>query len=184
MSMQSSEYLSRFTGAQVDSAIEHMQNIEVELDGKVDKTQTINGIPLEGDITITAQDTGAATLDDLTVKVDKTQTINGKSLTGNISLTAQDVGAATKNDIGNALITFTQGGQVKGSITANQTEPVTIDFEQGGGGGSGSSTLSGLEDVELINIEDGQILTYSTEENKWINQDNNVPSIVFVDWTK
>lgn len=181
MNIQSSEYLSRFTGAEIDSAIEHMQNIELEFDEKVDKTQTINGIPLNGDITITAQDTGAVTPEELNGKVDKTQTINGKALSGNITLTAQDVGAATTSDIGNALITFTQGGDVKGTITANQTEPVTIDFEQGGG--TGSSTLSGLEDVTLVNIEDGQILTYSTEENKWINQENTATSVVFVDWT-
>ena len=65
MYIKNSEYLSKFTGAEIDDAIEHMQSIDLDFDKKVDKTQTINGQELTGDITITAEDVGAPLLDDI-----------------------------------------------------------------------------------------------------------------------
>ena len=50
-------------------------------------------------------------------------------------------GYATKQyvdeSIGNGTITFTQGGVEKGTITMNQSGDATINFEAGGGGGTG-----------------------------------------------
>ena len=42
------------------------------------------------------------------------------------------------------------------------------------GGGGGASTLAGLNDVQLGTLSDGQILTYSTTLNKWVN--GNMPA--------
>lgn len=44
-----------------------------------------------------------------------------------------------------------------------------IDLPVIGGGGSGSSTLSGLTDVAIVSPVDGQVLTYSAGTGKWVN---------------
>ena len=246
MYIKNSEYLSKYTGAEIDEAISGMSGVEAELEGKVDKTQTINGKELTGDITITANDVGALsssreinghpltsditltasdvgavpvtrTINDKSLEenitltasdveavpvtreinghsltsditltasdveaVPVTRTINGKSLEENITLTAGDVGAITSSDVGDATVTFTQGGVLKGSITMNQKTATTIALDAGGGTG-GSSTLSGLEDVSLDLPKTGQALVYDEEDQLWKNGD--ASSVVFVDWT-
>ena len=142
MYIRNSEYLSKFTGAEIDDAIEHMRGIELEFDQKVDKTQTING----------------------------------HELTGNIILTPEDIGAPSLEDIGNASIVFKQGDYVVGTITANQTENSVIEFSRSGGG-----SISEMADVELEDLEDGQTLVYSSEEEVWKN--GNATCVEFVDWT-
>ena len=52
-------YLSRFEGTEVDAAVERTQTLDAEFAEKVDKTTEVNGHALTGDITITAEDTGA-----------------------------------------------------------------------------------------------------------------------------
>ena len=52
-------YLSKFEGTEVDAAVERVQGLDSELALKVDKTTTINNIPLETDIVLTAEDVGA-----------------------------------------------------------------------------------------------------------------------------
>ena len=52
-------YLSKFEGTEVDAAVERVQGLDSELALKVDKTTTINEIPLKGDIVLTAEDLGA-----------------------------------------------------------------------------------------------------------------------------
>lgn len=52
-------YLSKYQGEEVDAAVERVQGIETELEGKVDKTQRINGHALRGNVTLNAQDVGA-----------------------------------------------------------------------------------------------------------------------------
>lgn len=59
MYIKSSEYLSKFTGKQIDDAIENMRDYEAELALKVDKTTEINGHDLSDNIDLTAQDVGA-----------------------------------------------------------------------------------------------------------------------------
>ena len=49
-----------------------------------------------------------------------------------------------------------------------------------GGGGGGSSTLAGLDDVNLTNIQNGQILKYDSESNKFVNSDILVSGITCV----
>ena len=144
MYIKNSEYLSKFTGVQIDEAIEHMQSIDLDFDKKVDKTQKINGQELTGDITLTPEDIGAPTLD----------------------------------DIGNGSIVFKQGSHIVGTITANQTENVILEFLAGGGGGGAISELS---DVNLENLENGQTLVYNSVDEVWKN--GNTSSVVFVDWT-
>lgn len=41
----------------------------------------------------------------------------------------------------------------------------------GGGGGGGSTTLAGLNDVTLTNLDGGQILVYDSTSSHWVNQD-------------
>jgi hypothetical protein len=41
------------------------------------------------------------------------------------------------------------------------------------GGGGGSSTLSGLTDVTISSVSDGQVLKYSTTAGKWVNGTDN-----------
>lgn len=41
----------------------------------------------------------------------------------------------------------------------------------GGGGGGGSTTLAGLNDVTLTDLDGGQILVYDSTSNHWVNQD-------------
>jgi hypothetical protein len=38
-----------------------------------------------------------------------------------------------------------------------------------GGGGGGSSTLAGLDDVDLNNLQDGQIIKWDATNNKFVN---------------
>ena len=52
-------YLSKFEGVEVDAAVERVQGLDAEFALKVDKTTKINGFPLEGNITLTAEDVGA-----------------------------------------------------------------------------------------------------------------------------
>lgn len=59
MDIKSSEYLSIYTGAQIDNAISGIRDYEAELAQKVDKTTTVNGQPLSNDVNITAEDIGA-----------------------------------------------------------------------------------------------------------------------------
>ena len=58
-------YLSKFEGVEVDAAVERVQGLDAELALKVDKTTKINDVPLEGDITLTAEEIGALPLDTL-----------------------------------------------------------------------------------------------------------------------
>lgn len=46
------------------------------------------------------------------------------------------------------------------------------------GGGGGSSTLAGLTDVTLTSPTDGQVLTYDSTNNKWVNADGSTANIV------
>lgn len=52
-------YLSKYEGREVDAAVERVQNLDAELNAKVDKTTTINGKSLDSDIVLNANDVGA-----------------------------------------------------------------------------------------------------------------------------
>lgn len=75
--------------------------------GKVDKTTTVNGHALSGNVTVTKGDVGLGNCDNtsdankpissptqtaLNGKVDKTTTVNGHALSGNVTVTKSDVG--------------------------------------------------------------------------------------------
>lgn len=87
------------------------------LAAKVDKTTTVNGRALSGNISITATDIGLGNVNNtsdankpvstaqataIAAKVDKTTTVNGKALSGNISITANDVGLGNVNNTSDA----------------------------------------------------------------------------------
>ena len=59
MYIKSSEYLSKYTGKQIDDAIDNIIDYTEELARKVDKTTTINGQSLEDNVELTAEDVGA-----------------------------------------------------------------------------------------------------------------------------
>lgn len=68
--------------------------VDTSLSGKVDKTTTVNGKVLSGDISITASDVGAySKLESDSNYVPKTLTVNNKPLIGNITLTSADTGS-------------------------------------------------------------------------------------------
>ena len=122
------EYSSIFTGPQIDRAVGIVREKESSWDGKqapltgepgqvvgfdeqgrpapqaegVPKTRTVNGKPLEEDISLTAEDVGAAgdghthTAEEVGA-VPAGRSINGKPLSEDITLTADDVGAAPAN---------------------------------------------------------------------------------------
>lgn len=48
-------------------------------------------------------------------------------------------------------------------------QPSMLNINTGTSSGNGSGTLSTLTDVYLANLEDGQVLTYSETDGKWIN---------------
>ena len=55
-----------------------------------------------------------------------------------------------------------------GGVSFEQKD-VYQEFSEDPGGGGGSSTLSGLTDVDISNPTDGQILVYNAESGKWEN---------------
>ena len=59
MYIKNSEYFSKFTGAEIDKAVENNLNVDEKLALKVDKTQKVNGKALTGNITLNATDVGA-----------------------------------------------------------------------------------------------------------------------------
>lgn len=56
-----------------------------------------------------------------------------------------------------------------GAFDSNNWTQVLITDEMGSGSG-GSSTLSGLSDVNIQNASNGQFLTYNSTSNKWNNE--------------
>lgn len=118
MYIRNSEYLSKFTGAEIDEAIEHMQSIDLDFDKKVDKTQTINGQELTGDIILTPEDIGAPSLNDI----------------GDASIVFKQgnkiIGTITTNQTENATLEFLSGGGGAGSIS-DLSDVELIDLKDG-----------------------------------------------------
>lgn len=48
-------------------------------------------------------------------------------------------------------------------------------------GGGGSSTLAGLDDVNISSPSDGQILRYDATSDKWVNADTDISPFSVVD---
>lgn len=59
MYIKGSEYLSEFTGKQIDDAIRNQRDYAAELELKANKSTTVNGQPLSEDVNLTASDVGA-----------------------------------------------------------------------------------------------------------------------------
>lgn len=117
MYIRNSEYLSKFTGAEIDEAVEHIQDVEFEFEKKVDKTQKINGKELTGDITLTPEDIGAPSLDEI----------------GNASIVFKQgsniVGTITANQTEDATIDFAAGG---GGGSISTLSDVTLESLENG----------------------------------------------------
>ena len=71
-----------------------------DIEGKVDKTTTVNGKALSSNITLSATDVDA---------VPPTRTVNGKALSADVTLTYEDVGAAPEEHT-HKLATATEAG--------------------------------------------------------------------------
>lgn len=80
-------------------------------------------------------------------------------------------GFITSTAIGNGTIVFTQGGEIKGTITANQTSNSTIELDAGGG-----STV-------IIDTSLDPESTNPVENRAIANAINEKSSVVFVDWS-
>lgn len=96
--------------------INNQLDLKNALNGKQDKLTAGENITIDANNVISA--TGGST-----IVVDQTYNPNS---------TNPQSGTAVAGAIGNATITFRQGGVVKGSITTNQTQSATIDFDAGG----------------------------------------------------
>lgn len=152
------EYNSIFTGPQIDRVVGVVREKESSWDGKqapltgepgqvvgfdeqgrptpqaegVPKTRTVNGKPLEEDISLTAEDVGAAmtghthTAEEVDA-VPGGRTINGKPLSEDITLTADDVGAAaaghrhSAEDAGARPSTWTPTAEEVGAVPAGRS---------------------------------------------------------------
>lgn len=64
----------------------------------------------------------------------------------------------------------------KGDLSKYATkEYVQQAVKQGSGGTGGSSTLAGLDDVEIANLGNNQHLIYDSASGKWVNKDGETP---------
>lgn len=113
-------YLSKFEGTEVDAAVERVQGLDAELALKVDKTTTINDIPLTNNIVLTAEDIGAMPIG----------TGYGKSLSWNeniLSLLDQE-----GRVLSNAYIEIDQGrwGHIFGDLNDQADLKLVLDSKQ------------------------------------------------------
>ena len=113
-------YLSKFEGTEVDAAVERVQGLDAELALKVDKTTTINDIPLTNNIVLTAEDIGAMPIG----------TGYGKSLSWNeniLSLLDQE-----GRVLSNAYIEIDQGrwGHIIGDLNDQTDLKLVLDSKQ------------------------------------------------------
>ena len=69
----------------------------------------------------------------------------------------------------NAIATGDSGGIPETPYTREEMYLDYIARNGSGGGGGGSSTLSGLTDVDISNPTDGQTLVYNATSGKWEN---------------
>lgn len=97
--------------------------------------------------------------------------INSNDVTTALGFTpyssANPSGYITSSAIGNGVITFTQGGINKGSITTNQSGNATIALD---GSGLTSVALDDLTDVTISSPVAGQNLVYDGDSGKWKNK--------------
>ena len=121
--------------------INNQSDLKNALNGKQDKLTAGENITIDENNVISA--TGGST-----IVVDQTYNPNS---------TNPQSGTAVAGAIGNATITFRQGGVVKGSITTNQTQSATIDFDAGGSVvniDNTTITLNNDEELQAIAVVD------------------------------
>ena len=136
-------YKSIYTGTQVDAAVARVQGLDTELATKVDKTTTINGEPLSGNITLNAAEVGA--MPD-TTKYARTITCSN----GVIELKDQD------------------GNSFSPAATATITG-VTVPWENITGNISDNTALQTALDALQTNIDGKQATLVSGSNIKTIN---------------
>lgn len=85
--------------------------------------------------------------------ISNTDTVTTNTVTlANVATTGDFDDLINKPTIGNGTITFTQGGVVKGTITANQTSNSTIALDAGGGGGTPTNMVT-TDTTQTISAE-------------------------------
>ena len=148
---QAGDYTAEMVGARPSTWTPSADDV-----GAVPTSRTVNGKPLNDNISLTADDVGARpntwtpTASDVGA-VPTTRTINSKPLSSNVTLTAEDVGAGAPAN--SAIITLTASGwtgsaapfsqQVSCSIVAADTAVVAVDVDTPG--------TDADADVEAIN---------------------------------
>ena len=85
--------------------------------------------------------------------ISNTDTVTTNTVTlANVATTGDFDDLINKPTIGNGTITFTQGGVVKGTMTANQTGNSTIALDAGGGGGTPTNMVT-TDTTQTISAE-------------------------------
>ena len=100
-------------------------------------------------------------LSDLTVSAGSNITISGDTIS------ATDT--TYSNFVGCDSITAGSAGLVPAPSAGDQDKYLKADGTWGTVSGGGSSTLSGLSDVNITSIADGQLIKYDNNSSKWIN---------------
>lgn len=114
--------------------------------------------------------------------------VTGDTMTGLLTLNTDPINplhAATKQYVDNQIDTRTlllngnnamnanlNMGSNKIVSVSNPTQPqdaATKQYVDNNAGGGGSASLDGLNDVDLVNIADGNILVYDSGSSNWIN---------------
>ena len=181
MYIKSGEYLSKFTGKQIDDAISGIRDYEAELALKADKSTTVNGFPLEEDIVLTADDVGA-----LSNETKYGASINYEN--GYLDLMDQD-GSVLESKL--IAVPFTGATASQDGNLGFVPTPEAGDntkFLRGDGSwasmSGGASSLEDLTDVSIVNPVQGQSIVYDSENQIWKNTTpRSSTPITFVDWT-
>ena len=145
-----------------------------------------NNLNIDADGTLNATG-GGATIDDSTTAVDKTWSSNkisnelsGKADTGDIPTNISEL----YNDMGYTVVSVTQSLSTGTKIAEIDIDGTVTEIYAPTGGGGGSSTLAGLDDVAISSPTDGQILRYDIANNKWKNSDDRLPATSSADVNK
>lgn len=119
---------------------------------KVDKTTTINGKALSGDITLSPADVGA---------VPTTRTINGKDLSANISLVPTDIGAAEAEHSHNYAGSASAGGAANSALecTGNSATASALKTAQKITVGNKEQSFDGSSAITFALADIGAIAT-------------------------